>query len=93
VIAVQDGEVLWSRRFEQSQSALSALRDQIAATIVGILHCSFGTLDDERATARSSDVASLIAICQEFEENNLVSAHTRARKFTEIRPDLAIGWA
>lgn len=93
LIAVQNGEVLWSRRFAQSEPALSALREQVAASIVGILQCSFGTLDYEQSKARPADIALLMAICQDFGESNLASAQMRARQLTMTRPDLAVGWA
>ena len=93
LIALINGEVLWSRRYVHSERALSTLREQIAASIVGMLQCSFGTLDDERSKARPSDVALLMAICQDFEKTDLSSAQTRARQLTIARPDLAVGWA
>lgn len=34
-----------------------------------------------------------MAICQDFGDNNLPAAQTRARQLTINRPDLAIGWA
>jgi predicted Zn-dependent protease len=93
LIAVDSGEVLWSQRFEQSDPALSTLREQIAANIVGMLTCSFGKLDDERSTPRTADMAQLIAICQDVDDDNLTSAQAHARQLTQSRPDLAIGWA
>lgn len=93
LIAVQNGEVLWSRRYEQSGPTLSKLRVQIAANIIGMLRCSFGTLEEERSKARTADVALLMAICQDFEQNNLVSAQVRARQLAASLPDVAIGWA
>jgi hypothetical protein len=93
LIAVQSGEVLWSQRFEQSGPALSTLREQIAANIVGMLTCSFGKLDDERSKPRTVDMAQLIAICQDVDDHKLASAQAHARQLTLSRPDLAIGWA
>ncbi len=93
VIAVQPGQVIWSRRFEQSGPALSALREQVAANIIGVLRCSFGGLEDERHKAQPGDLEQLMAICQSFEEDDLAGAQARARRLTRAHPDLALGWA
>ena len=93
LIAVKGGEVLWSQRFEQTGSALSPLREQIAANIVGMLTCSFGKLDDERVAPRTADMALLIAVCQDIDDRNLTAAQGHSRQLTLSRPDLAIGWA
>ena len=93
LIAVSSGEILWSRRFEQSEPAVSVLRERVAANIVGTLRCSFEGLEDERSKAREVDVAQLMAICWDFEETNLAAAQARARQLTVARPDLATGWA
>jgi hypothetical protein len=93
LIAVKGGEVLWSQRFEQSDPALSTLRERIAANIVGMLTCSFGKLDDERSAPRTADMALLIAICQDVDDRNLAAAQAHARQLTLSRPDFAIGWA
>lgn len=93
VVSMQNGEVIWSRRFEQSGSTLSTLREQIAANIVSVLQCSFGTLEHEQLKARAADVALLMAICEDFGANEYRSAMARARQLTVARPDLAVGWA
>jgi tetratricopeptide (TPR) repeat protein len=93
VIALPKGEVLWSRRFEQSGPSLSALRDQIAANIIGVLRCSFGGLEDERPKATPADLAQLMAICQDFEQGDMSAAQTRARQLTIAHPDLGLAWA
>ena len=93
LVAAKDGEVLWSRRFEQTERSLSILRDRVAANIVGVLRCSFGGLEGERFKARTVDLTQIMTICQDFEANNMAAARTRARRLTIERPDLAIGWA
>lgn len=93
LISAKDGEVLWSRRFEQVDPALSVLRDRVAANIVGVLQCSFGGLEGERAKARSIDLTQIMTICQEFEANDMTAARARAQRLTLERPDLAIGWS
>lgn len=92
-VAVKDGEVLWSRRFEQSEPALSMLRETVAANIVGVLRCSFGGLEGERSKARSVDLMQIMTICQDFEESDMAAAQARAQRLTLQRPDLAIGWS
>ena len=94
LVAVRQGQVIWSSRFEQSGSALSALREQVAARLVGGLRCSFGGLENERSKAAPDDIGQLMAICQGFEENEsgaVVAA--RARQLTLARPDLGVAWA
>lgn len=93
LVAVKDGSVIWSRRFEQVDPVLSMLRDRVAANIVGVLQCSFGGLEGERLKARSVDLMQVMTICQDFEDSNMAAARGRARRLTLDRPDLAIGWA
>jgi TolB-like protein len=93
VIALPKGEVLWSRRFEQTGPAVSLLREQVAANIVWVLRCSFGELEKERPKATPGDLAQLMAICQDFEQGDLSAAHERARKLTISHPDLGLAWA
>ena len=93
LIAVQGGQVLWSRRFEQSGPEMSALREQVAATIVNVLRCSFGGLGNERTKARPADLEQLMAICQSFIDDDLSSAQVRARQLTVAHPDLGFAWA
>lgn len=93
LVAGNSGEVIWSRRYEQSEPALSMLRDRVAANIVSLLRCSFGGLDGEQAKVRSVDLTQVITVCQDFEDSNMISARMRARRLTVERPDLAIGWA
>lgn len=93
LIAVPHGQVIWSRRFEQSGPSLSALREQVAATIIGALRCSFGLLASERPKARPADIEQLIAICQSSELDDMTAALSRARKLTQARPDLAVAWS
>ena len=93
LIALSRGQVIWSRRFEQAGPALSALRAQVAANIVNVLRCSFGGLENERSKARTADLEQLMAICQNFEDNDMSAALARARRLTLARPDLAFPWA
>ena len=93
LVAVGPGQVIWSRRFEQSGPSLSALREQVAASIVGALRCSFGALAEERPKASAADIEQLIAICQSMDVGDLAAAQGRARRLTLARPDLAVGWA
>lgn len=93
LVAVKDGEVIWSRRYEQSDPALSMLRDRVAANIVSLLRCSFGGLAGERAKVRSVDLTQVMTICQDFEDNNMAAARVGARRLTIERSDLGIGWA
>lgn len=93
LISVRQGQVIWSRHFEQSGPGLSALREQVAAKIVGALRCSFGGLENERPKAQPADIEQLMAICQSFEENDSVAAEARARQLTLAHPDLGFAWA
>ena len=93
LIAVRQGQVLWSRRFEQSGPALSALRERVAANIVDLLRCSFGGLGDELPKARLADIAQILSACQSMKEGDMSLALTRARQLTRTRPDMALGWA
>ncbi len=93
LVAVNKGEILWSRRYEQAGPALSALRERVAADIIGVLRCSFGGLEDERSKARSADLAHIMAVCQAFEDDDQNTAKVHARQLTVERPNLALGWA
>jgi tetratricopeptide (TPR) repeat protein len=93
LVAVSNGEVLWSRRFVQAGPSLSALRGQIAANMIGVLRCSFGGLEDERSKAKPADLAQLMAICQNFEEDDMPAAEARARQLTVAHPELGLAWA
>ncbi len=93
LISVPRGRVIWSRRFEQSGQALSALREQVAAAIIGGLRCSFGGLEDERQKARPADIEQLMVICQAFEENDSAASLARARQLTRDHPELGFAWA
>ena len=93
LIAMPKGEVLWSHRFDQSGPSLSALRDQIAANIVGVLRCSFGGLEDERPKVSAAELGQLMTICQEFEMGDMADAQARVSQLTLARPDLGLAWA
>jgi tetratricopeptide (TPR) repeat protein len=93
LISGRTGQVLWSRRFQQSGSAPSVLRERVAANIVGVLRCSFGMMEDERAKASEADLMQLMTICDAMENDDPVTARINARQLTVSRPDLAIGWA
>lgn len=90
---VPRGQVIWSRRFEQSGPALSALREQVAANLIDLLRCSFGGLEDERLKLRPADIRQLMAICESFNLNDYSAAGARARQLTVSHPDLSLGWA
>ena len=86
------GQVIWSRRFEQSGPALSPLRQEVAASLIDVLRCGFGGLEAERAKVRPADLEQLLAICESFNARDFQAAEPRARQLTKDRPDLSLGW-
>ena len=91
--AIPRGQVIWSRRFEQSGPALSALREQVAANLIDVLRCSFGGLEAERSKVGPLELEQLMAICQSLEAGELAAGEVRAQQFTVRHPDLSLGWA
>jgi tetratricopeptide (TPR) repeat protein len=93
IAAGRDGAIVWSRRTDQASAGEAALRERVAANIVGVLRCSFGTLDGEHSGIKTPELASLLAACQSVMDDDLDQALVRARALTESRPDLAASWA
>jgi TolB-like protein len=93
LVAMHEGQVIWSRRFDQSGRTPSALRERVAANIMGILRCGFGGLESDRLKVTPADVALIMASCQAVQDTDHAAAQFRAREVTRARPDLAIGWA
>lgn len=93
LISVEDGQVIWAHRFEQSGPSLAALRERVAASIVGLLRCSFGGLASERAKARVADLQQIMAICFNLDNDDLAAATVHAQQLTRTNPELGLGWA
>lgn len=62
LIAAPNGQLVWSRQFEQGGPALSALREEVAANLVDVLRCSFGGLGSERAKVKPADLEQLVCV-------------------------------
>ena len=93
MVATSDGAIVWSRQMRQTASGATALREQVAANIVGILRCSFGSLGKERALMKPGDLALLISTCQALVDGDDQQLNARVRALTIARPDISIGWA
>ncbi|MFM9978135.1 MAG: hypothetical protein ACKVOP_08850 [Sphingomonadaceae bacterium] len=93
LVAVDNGAILWTQRFEQSGPALSALRERVAANVIGVLRCSFGGLEAERPKVGPADLVYIMSVCQAAESSDWTTVQAHARQLTAQQPDVALGWA